>query len=164
MRRTRFDSWPCPIARATDLIGDWWTPLVLREAFAGKRRFEDFQRGLDVPRAVLAKRLARLVDEGLMVKQAYAERPVRYEYRLTDKGRAFWDVLAAMFRWGSDWLWDEQNGTAPPVMLVDHETGREVRPVVVDEHTGKRLDVQRLRVARTKRTKLTAAANAAQEA
>ena len=96
MRRTRFDDWPCPIARATDLIGDWWTPLVLREAFAGKRRFEDFQRGLDVPRAVLAKRLARLVDEGLMVKNAYAERPVRYEYRLTDKGRAFWDVLAAI--------------------------------------------------------------------
>jgi DNA-binding HxlR family transcriptional regulator len=59
------------------------TPLVLREAFAGKRRFEDFQRGLAVPRAVLAKRLTRLVDDGLMVKQAYAERPVRYEYRLT---------------------------------------------------------------------------------
>ena len=148
MRRTRFDTWPCPIARATDLIGDWWTPLVLREAFAGKRRFEDFQRGLDVPRAVLAKRLARLVDEGLMVKQVYAERPVRYEYRLTDKGRAFWDVLAAMFRWGSDWLWDEKG---PPVMLVDHESGAEVRPVVVDEHTGKRLDVRRLRVARARR-------------
>ncbi len=148
MRRTRFDRWPCPIARATDLIGDWWTPLVLREAFAGKRRFEDFQRGLEMPRAVLAKRLARLVEEGLMVKEAYAERPVRYEYRLTDKGRAFWDVLAAMFRWGSDWLWDERGA---PVVLVDHETGREVRPLVVDEHTGKRLDVRRLRVARARR-------------
>jgi hypothetical protein len=55
-----------------------------------------------------------------------------------------------MFRWGSDWLWDKKG---PPVMLVDHETGDEVRPVVVDEHTGKRLDVRRLRVARTRRTK-----------
>ena len=145
MRRTRFHRWPCPIARATDLIGDWWTPLVLREAFLGRRRFEEFQRALGVPRAVLAKRLVRLVDDGLMTKRPYAERPVRHEYRLTDKGRAFWDVLAAMWRWGSDWLWDDKGA---PVMLIDHETGHEVRPVVVDEHTGKRLDVRRLRVSR----------------
>ena len=143
MRRTRFDRWPCPIARATDLIGDWWTPLVLREAFAGRRRFEDFQRALRMPRASLAKRLERLVADGLMTTAPYAERPLRYEYRLTDKGRAFWDVLAAMWRWGSDWLWD---GKTPPGMLVDRETGEEVRPVVVDERTGTRLDVRRLRV------------------
>jgi DNA-binding HxlR family transcriptional regulator len=143
MRRTRFDRAPCPIARATDLIGDWWTPLVLREAFAGRRRFEDIQRALNVPRAVLAKRLQRLVDDGLMTRVPYAERPVRYEYRLTDKGRAFWDVLAAMWRWGSDWLWDEKG---PPVALFDHETGNEVRPLVVDEHTGRPLDVRRLRL------------------
>ena len=150
MRRTRFHRWPCPIARATDLIGDWWTPLVLRDAFLGRRRFEDFQRALGVPRAVLAKRLERLVDEGLMTKVPYAEAPTRYEYRLTDKGRAFWDVLAAMWRWGSDWLWDEKG---PPVVLVDHETGSEVRPLVVDEHTGRRLDVRRLRVSSAQRPK-----------
>jgi DNA-binding HxlR family transcriptional regulator len=148
VRRTRFDRWPCPIARATDLIGDWWTPLVLREAFSGRRRFEDFQRALKVPRAVLAKRLGRLVAEGLLTKVPYAERPTRYEYRLTDKGRAFWDVLAAMWRWGSDWLWAD--GKRPPVMLVDPDTGAEIRPVVVDENTGKRLDVRRLRVGRTR--------------
>jgi DNA-binding HxlR family transcriptional regulator len=143
MRRTRFHRWPCPIARATDLIGDWWTPLVLREAFSGRRRFEDFQRGLKVPRAVLARRLDRLVEEGLMTKVPYAEHPLRYEYRLTDKGRAFWDVLAAMWRWGSDWLWDDKGA---PVILVDHETGNEVRPLMVDENTGQRLEVRRLRV------------------
>jgi DNA-binding HxlR family transcriptional regulator len=148
VRRTRFDRWPCPIARATDLIGDWWTPLVLREAFSGRRRFEDFQQALKVPRAVLAKRLGRLVAEGLLTKVPYAERPTRYEYRLTDKGRAFWDVLAAMWRWGSDWLWAD--GKRPPVMLVDPDTGAEIRPVVVDENTGKRLDVRRLRVGRTR--------------
>ncbi len=148
MRRTRFDRWPCPIARATDLIGDWWTPLVLREAFAGRRRFEDFQRALGVPRAVLAKRLDRLVEEGLMKKVPYEDRPARFEYRLTDKGRAFWDVLAAMWRWGSDWLWRDGES---PLILVDHETGKEVRPLMVDEHTGQRLDVRRLRVASGKR-------------
>ena len=66
MRRTRFDQWPCPIARTTDLIGDWWTPLVLRNAFAGQRRFDDFQQSLGVSRAVLAQRLGRLVEDGLM--------------------------------------------------------------------------------------------------
>jgi DNA-binding HxlR family transcriptional regulator len=148
MRRTRFHRWPCPIARATDLIGDWWTPLVLREAFLGRRRFEDIQQALEIPRAVLAKRLERLVAEGLLAKVRYADRPTRYEYRLTDKGRAFWDVLAAMWRWGSDWLWPD--GKRPPVVLVDSESGAEVRPAVVDEATGKPLDVRRLRVARAR--------------
>jgi DNA-binding HxlR family transcriptional regulator len=148
VRRTRFHRWPCPIARATDLVGDWWTPLVLREAFSGRRRFEDFQRSLEMPRAVLARRLGRLVAEGLLVKVPYAERPTRYEYRLTDKGRAFWDVLAAMWRWGSDWMWPD--GNRPPVILVDPDTDAEIKPVVVDEATGKRLDVRRVRVARAR--------------
>jgi DNA-binding HxlR family transcriptional regulator len=147
MRRTRFDDWPCPIARTTDLIGDWWTPLVLREAFLGRRRFEEFSEALGAPRAVLTARLKRLCDEGMLEKVAYQERPLRHEYRLTDKGRAFWDVLAAMWRWGSDWLWtDETEG--PPMALKDRTTGAEVRPVVVDEYTGERLDIRRIRVGR----------------
>ncbi len=145
MRRTRFDDWPCPIARTTDLIGDWWTPLVMREAFSGRRRFEDFQRALKVPRAVLARRLDRLVEEGLLKKVSYQDHPPRFEYRLTDKGKAFWDVLAAMWRWGSDWMWGE---SGPPIILVDNETGREVRPLVVDENTGTRLTGRRLRMTR----------------
>ena len=144
VRRTRFDEWPCPIARTTDLIGDWWTPLVLRDAFAGCRRFEQFQESLGIPRAVLAARLDRLVAEGLMDKRLYEEHPPRYEYRLTAKGLAFWDVLAAMWRWGEDWLWAD--GDEPPLMLADRDTGDEVRPVVVDEHTGERLDVRAVRI------------------
>jgi DNA-binding HxlR family transcriptional regulator len=147
MRRTRFDDWPCPIARTTDLIGDWWTPLVLREAFLGRRRFEEFSEALGAPRAVLTARLKRLCDEGMLERVAYQERPVRYEYRLTDKGRAFWDVLAAMWRWGSDWLFTE-GSEAPPMALKDRSTGAEVRPVVVDENTGERLDIRRIRVGR----------------
>jgi len=148
MRRTRFDRWPCPIARTTDLIGDWWTPLVMREAFLGRRRFEDFQQALGIPRAVLTKRLDRLVVDGLLQKVAYEEHPPRYEYRLTEKGRAFWDVLAAMWRWGSDWLWGAKG---VPIALFDRETEQEVRPVVIDENTGNRLDVRKLKVARAKR-------------
>lgn len=144
MRRTRFDDWPCPIARTTDLIGDWWTPLVLREAFGGVRRFDELQSRLGIPRAVLTQRLGRLVGEDMLVKVPVAGQPGRHEYRLTDKGRAFWDVLAAMWRWGSDWLWD---GDEPPVVLVDRASGQEVRPLVVDERTRAPLDVRRLRMA-----------------
>jgi DNA-binding HxlR family transcriptional regulator len=146
MRRTRFDHEECPIARATDLIGDWWTPLVLREAFNGRRRFDEIQRELDVPRAVLTARLKRLCDEGILTKVEYQQAPVRYEYRLTDKGRAFWEVLAAMFQWGSDWMWPA--GEQPKVVLRDRESGRVVRPIVVDELTGERLDVRTVRLAR----------------
>ena len=150
MKRTRFDDWPCPIARATDLIGDWWTPLVLRDLFLGNRRFDALQESLGIPRAVLAQRLDRLVNERMVRKVAYEEHPPRYEYRLTDKGRDFWGVLAAMWRWGSDWMWEDEEG-GPPVVLKDRESGRVVRPLVIDEATGEPLDVRTLRVGRPPR-------------
>lgn len=149
MRRTRFDDWPCPIARTTDLVGDWWTPLVMRQAFLGARRFEDFADQLDAPRATLAQRLDRLVDEGMLRRDPYQDRPPRHEYRLTPKGRAFWDVLAAMWRFGDDWLWhDGAESPAPgsPVQLVDRESGERIDPLVVDANTGRPLDVRSLRV------------------
>ncbi len=144
MRRTRFDDAPCPIARTTDLVGDWWTPIVMREAFQGARRFDEFIERLDVPRATLTQRLDRLVAEGLLRKVAYQDHPPRFEYRLTQQGIAFYDVLAAMWRWGQDWRWGD--GESPPLELVDRETGEPVEPVVVDERTGDRIDVRRLRV------------------
>jgi DNA-binding HxlR family transcriptional regulator len=149
MRRTRFDDAACPIARTTDLIGDWWTPLVMREAFYGRRRWDEFQTALDMPRAILTRRLNRLVDEGMLTKVQYEAHPPRYEYRLTDKGRAFWDVLAAMWRFGSDWMWPD----GPDVTLVSRETGAEIRPVVVDQNTGERLDVRKIRPALKSRGK-----------
>ncbi len=147
MRRTRFDDWPCPIARTTDLLGDWWTPLVLRQAFFGQRRFDEMQEALGIPRAVLTDRLKRLVDEGMLVRRAYQERPVRYEYRLTDQGRDFWGVLAAMWRFGEDWLFVD-DPESQQLELVDRETGDRIEPVVVDRATGEPLDVRRIRVRR----------------
>ena len=85
----------------------------------------------------------------MLVKVPYEEHPPRFDYRLTDKGRAFWDVLAAMWRWGSDWLWD---GDEPPVVLVDRESRAEIRPLVVDEATGEHVDVRQLRMARNPRS------------
>ena len=96
MKRTTFADWPCSVARTVDLIGDWWTPLVLREAFWGVRRFDDFQRSLGIGRNILSQRLGRLVDEGMLERRPYQDHPPRHEYVLTDKGRDFFPVLAAL--------------------------------------------------------------------
>jgi len=145
MRRTRFEDWNCSIARATDILGDWWTPLVLREAFYGTRRFDDFVEHLGIGRNILTERLKRLTEEGILTKVAYQDRPARYEYRLTDKGRDLFGVLAMLHRWGNDWLVTDDG---PPVLMVDRETGETVQPVVVDELTGKRLDARAVRIRR----------------
>ena len=145
MRRTRFDDAPCPIARTTDLIGDWWTPIVMREALTGVRRFGDFAERLDIPKAVLSARLNRLVEEGMLDRVEYQQQPIRHEYRLTAKGRDFGNVLAAMWRWGSDWLWDADG---PPVALKDRQTGDVIKPLVVDEATGLPIDLASVRVGR----------------
>lgn len=118
MRRTSFANWPCSIARTMDLLGDWWTPLVLREAYYGIRRFDEFQHELGIARNTLSDRLRRLVDEGLLEKELYSTEPKRYEYLLTEKGRDFFGVIAAMSRWGDTWL----AGEAGPPMVFHHES------------------------------------------
>jgi DNA-binding HxlR family transcriptional regulator len=127
VRRTRFARWPCSIARAVDILGDWWTPIVLREAFYGVRRFDDFQRSLKLSRNVLAQRLARLVEEGLFDRVQYAERPARFEYVLTEKGKDLFGVLQAMSAWGDRWLDD---GKGAPILFhhttCDHDARAEV--------------------------------------
>jgi DNA-binding HxlR family transcriptional regulator len=146
VRRTRFDDWPCPIARAADLVGDWWTPLVLRDLMFGAKRFEQLAGNLGAPRAVLTARLTRLVDEGMVQRTPYQQHPVRYEYRLTGKGEAFGDVLLAMWRWSEDWMW--AGGEHPLVALTSRSTGERVTPVLVDEGTGERLTMHTVRVGR----------------
>jgi len=140
MKRTRFASWPCSIARTVDLIGDWWTPLVLREAFYGVTRFDEFERSLGIGRNVLTQRLNRLVEVGILERIAYQQNPPRHDYLLTEMGRDFFPVLAAMHRWGDRWL-ATQDG--PPIVLhhdtCGHDTHAEVvcadcrEPLHVDE-------------------------------
>jgi len=106
-----------------DLLGDWWTPLVLREAFYGIRKFDDFQRELGIARNTLNDRLHRLVGEGLLEKRPYQREPMRYDYVLTEKGTDFFGVLAAMSRWGDRWLADEEGA---PIEPCGHDTQAEV--------------------------------------
>ena len=90
----------CPVASTLEVIGERWTVLIIRDIFLGIRRFEDLQRDLGVARNVLQVRLERLVEEGILVKRPYQERPLRSEYRLTEKGADLWPVLVAMLQWG----------------------------------------------------------------
>lgn len=143
MKRTPFRSWPCSIARTIDLLGDWWTPLVLREAFYGTKRFDDFQRVLGIGRNILTQRLNRLVEEGIFERVPYQERPVRYEYLLTPKGRELFPVLAAMNSWGDRWL-----ASAAGVPVVLHHTGcdHDSSAVVVCSHCRAELDLRDVQV------------------
>lgn len=118
MKRTSLAGFPCSVARTMDLLGDWWTPLVLREAFYGVRRFDDFARELKLARTTLTDRLNRLVEAGLMEKVPYQHAPVRYEYVLTEKGQDFFPVLAAITAWGDRWL----AGSAGPPIAFHHTT------------------------------------------
>src|SRR5258706_10890868 len=90
----------CSVARSVAVIGDRWTLMLLRDCFLGIRRFEDFERRLGISRSVIAERLKRLVDEGVLRRDAYQDHPVRHEYRLTDKGLDLHPVIMAIVHWG----------------------------------------------------------------
>jgi len=118
MRRTSLADFRCSLARTVDIIGEWWTPMILRDAFYGRTRFEDFQRSLGIARNVLAVRLDRLVTAGIMERRRYVEHPPRDEYVLTDKGRDLFPVIAALLAWGDRWTAGDEG---PPLLLI-HET------------------------------------------
>ncbi len=117
-----YEQQQCSIARALEVLGDRWTLLVIRDAFRGVRRFDDFQRNLGVARNVLADRLARLVDEGILERRRYQERPERFEYRFTEKGLGLWPVLMTLLQWG-----DRHYAAEGAPMIVRHrDCGGEV--------------------------------------
>ena len=95
-----YDNQVCSIARSLELIGERWTILIIRDAFLGIRRFDDFQRSLGVARNVLQSRLETLVEHGILERVRYQERPQRFEYRLTEKGLDLWPVLVSLISWG----------------------------------------------------------------
>ena len=100
MKRTDTSEWPCTIARSAAVLGDHWNLLIIREACLGTRRFDDFQEALGIGRNILTLRLNALVDEDVLRRAEYQQHPVRYEYRLTPKGRDAYPILAAMAAWG----------------------------------------------------------------
>ena len=118
MKWTELSSEKCSLARSLAVVGDRWTLLVLRDAFLRVRRFDDFQTRLGIARRVLTERLALLVDEGVLEKTPYQERPKRYEYRLTPKGLALYPVVLSLVHWGDAYY----AGTDGPPLLHRHKT------------------------------------------
>ena len=136
MQRTSLADTPCPIARALDRVGEWWSMLILRDALAGITRFDAFQKRLGIAPNMLSRRLDGLVEAGLMERRLYCERPPRHEYVLTGIGRDFQPVLHALLAWGNRHFVPE----GPQVVLADAETGALADPVVVDRVSGRPLD------------------------
>lgn len=137
MKRTSFQKMNCSIARALEVVGEWWALLIVRDAFTGVRRFDDFQRNLGVARNVLAARLKRLVKQGVLERHRYSESPPRFEYRLTEKGLDLYPVIVSLLAWGDRWACGAKG---PPVVLCDRETGMPIDVQLVDHGTGRRLD------------------------
>ena len=125
MRWSEIDQQDCSVAQALSVVGDRWTMLILKEAFMRVRRFEDFLQRTGAPRPVLAERLKTLVDDGVLEKRLYSERPDRFEYRLTEKGLDLWPVLISLLRWGDKWMTGKEG---PPVEVRHKTCGHAVHP------------------------------------
>jgi DNA-binding HxlR family transcriptional regulator len=119
--RTRFDHHNCALARALNVLGDWWTLLIVREAFIGFRRFADFEQNLGISKNILTQRLDHLVEHGVLVRVQVGLHGSRYEYELTDMGKDLTVVLTALREWGDRWIFGEGN---EPVLVLDRRTGR----------------------------------------
>ncbi len=117
----------CSVARTLSVIGDRWTLLILRDSFLGKRRFADFQDDLRMTRHRLAARLDKLVEEGILARVRYQERPPRFEYRLTEKGIDLYPVIVALLRWGDRWMAGPEG---PPIELLHKSCGSHVMPAL----------------------------------
>lgn len=122
-------------------MGDWWNPLILRECHYGVHRFDALLRWLGIGRNILTRRLALLVEHGLIDKRQYQERPPRFEYHLTDKGYDAMLPLLAMMPFSERWLFPPGQ---EPIRLYDRQTGRRVRPVLVDRETGEPIDARQV--------------------
>jgi DNA-binding HxlR family transcriptional regulator len=140
MRHAELAQKQCAIARTWAVIGERWTMLILRELFRGSHRFEDIQNKLQLGRNVLADRLQQLVEEGVVERRQYQDRPPRSDYHLTQKGEDLYPLLLAMLRWGNRYKVDE-----PPLKLMHKSCGNIVDPTVTCDSCGVELHRRELR-------------------
>ncbi len=116
----------CSVAQCLEVIGEWWSMLIVRDTFLGVTKFDDFQRRLGISRNVLVDRLNSLVDHGVLRRVPYSEHPPRDEYRLTEKGRDLWPVLTAMRQWGDQYAAPD----GPPIEVVHQSCEHTARAIL----------------------------------
>jgi DNA-binding HxlR family transcriptional regulator len=126
MERKSYSGMHCSVAQCLEVVGEWWSLLIVRDVFLGVTRFDEFQERLGISRNILDHRLSRLVEAGVLAKVPYSEHPPRFDYHLTDKGRDLWPVLTAMRQWG-----DRYAAPDGPPMLVTHEGCGQVSEAVM---------------------------------
>ena len=136
MQRTKLDHVACSLARTVDVIGEWWTPLVLRDLFAGITRFEDLRRDLGVASNVLTDRLATLAQHGVVERRLYQRAPARWEYILTEKGRDLFPLVVALMQRADRW---KAAAGAPPAVLFHDACGQPANPRLVCSHCRREL-------------------------
>ncbi len=138
VQRTSFENMNCSVAQCLDVVGEWWSLLIVRDTFLGVTRFDDFQARLEISRNILTQRLSRLVETGVLKRVAYSEHPPRWEYRLTGKGRDLWHVITAMRQWGDRWA----APAGPPLETRHTGCGHVVTAVPACSHCGVPLDAR----------------------
>jgi DNA-binding HxlR family transcriptional regulator len=141
VERKSFRDMHCSVAQCLEIVGEWWSMLIVRDAFWGVHRFDEFQERLGIARNVLTQRLNKLVAAGVLEKRVYQERPVRYEYVLTDKGRDLWPVLTTLRQWGDK----HAAPKGPPIAVVHEPCGHAGRFVLTCEHCGEHVHARNVR-------------------
>jgi DNA-binding HxlR family transcriptional regulator len=134
----------CSIARTLDVVGEPWTPLIMRDIFVGINRFELMREDLGIPRQTLASRLEVLVDRGVVDRVSYQKQPERFEYALTESGKELAIALLALMTWGDKW---RDGGAGPPARLTHTACGHEMDPEIVCDQCGERLVAEEIAVA-----------------
>jgi DNA-binding HxlR family transcriptional regulator len=135
VERKSFASIDCSVAQCLEVVGEWWSMLILRDSFLGVTRFDEFQSRLGISRNILQERLSRLVDSGVLVRVPYSKHPLRHDYKLTDKGRDLWPVMTAMRQWGDR----HAAPSGPPLRLVHNDCGAVAEGVLVCASCGERI-------------------------
>ena len=146
MKRKSLDREKCPIARTLDVIGDWWSLLIVRDAFLGKRRFGEFQKSLGLAKNILSTRLRKLVSHGVLEVGPASDGSAYQEYALTEKGRGLYIVLVALRQWGESCLFEEGE---LDLLLVDQKSGQPVKPLELRSKDGRILGPEDLRMVGT---------------
>ena len=141
MSRKRFDSMTCGVAQALEQVGDWWTLLIVRDAFFGLSRFSEFEESLGIAKNILSDRLQKLALHGVLEKERLAEPGHRYAYTLTKKGRDLWLVLTAMRLWSDRWVFGRGE---VPLVARERGTGREVAALLAVDRDGEPIEPGRL--------------------
>jgi DNA-binding HxlR family transcriptional regulator len=141
MSRKRFSDMRCGVAQALEQVGDWWTLLVVREAFLGTVRFADFETNLGIAKNILADRLRRLVEHGILTKEPVEGTAHRYAYRLTPKGRDLWVVMTALRLWSDKWVFGRGQ---EPLVVEERGSGAVLSALLAVDPEGRPLDPRRL--------------------